>query len=140
MDEAKFNEFVTAQDRCYDQVREELSAGRKTTHWMWFVFPQISGLGSSAMAVKFAIHSLDEAKRYLQHPLLGHRLRECTRLVLTVHDKSIDSILGSPDKAKFRSCMTLFAAAAPDVPMFRTALDKYFGGTQDPKTLEILGE
>ena len=135
----KFHEFVVAQDRCYDQVREELGAGRKMTHWMWFIFPQIAGLGSSAMAVKFAITSFDEAKRYVQHPLLGQRLRECTRLVLEVQGKSIDAILGAPDNAKFRSCMTLFAAAAPDEPIYRAALDKYFDGILDPNTLEILG-
>ena len=91
------------------------------------------------MAVKFAISSLDETKRYLQHPLLGTRLRECTQLVLEVRDKSIDSIFGAPDNAKFRSCMTLFAAAAPDEPIFRAALVKYFDGTEDPTTLKILG-
>jgi uncharacterized protein (DUF1810 family) len=138
MDGTKFSEFVKAQDQCYKRVLEELGAGRKMTHWMWFIFPQISGLGSSAMAARFAISSLDEAERYLQHPLLGQRLRECTQLVLKVRDRNIDVIFGAPDDAKFRSCMTLFAVAAPEVPIFCAALDKYFDGTQDSQTLKKL--
>jgi len=135
----RFNDFLAAQDRVYDDVSRELAAGEKQTHWMWFVFPQLAGLGSSEMAQKFAIHSLDEARRYLAHPALGERLRECTRLVLAVPDRTIDQIFGYPDNLKFHSSMTLFAAAAPQEPLFTSALDKYFGGESDEQTLKLLG-
>lgn len=119
---------MKAQDPVFEQVFAELRAGRKQSHWMWFVFPQLKGLGHSAMAVRYAISSQDEAEAYLQHPILGPRLRECTRLVNLIEGRSIDQIFGYPDDLKFRSCMTLFAQAASDNQVFVNALQKYFGG------------
>jgi uncharacterized protein (DUF1810 family) len=130
--------FVDAQDPIYDRVRAELRSGRKRSHWMWFVFPQIAGLGYSAMAQRYAISSLREAEAYLRHPVLGPRLRECARLVLDVPGKSAFEILGSPDDMKFRSCLTLFGRAAPEESLFRDSLEKYFGGEEDPMTLARL--
>ena len=130
--------FVDAQAAVYERVREELKNGRKQSHWMWFIFPQIAGLGHSAMAQRYAISSLDNAKAYLANPVLGPRLRECTSLVLQVVGKSALQILGSPDDMKFRSCMTLFARAAPEEALFRTALEKYFDGVEDSQTLTRL--
>lgn len=138
MQEKKFGEFIAAQDAVYEGVRAELRVGRKETHWMWFVFPQLAGLGLSAMAKKFSIGSLEEARAYLNHPVLGSRLRECTELVLAVSDRSIREIFGEPDDMKYRSCMTLFAAAAPQETLFGSAFDKYFGGDRDPLTLRFL--
>ena len=130
--------FVDAQARVIDRVRTELAQGRKASHWMWFVFPQIAGLGRSAMAERYAIGSLDEAKAYLDHPILGPRLRDCVGLVNEVEGRPILQILGHPDDLKFRSSMTLFAHAAADGQVFRRALQKYFGGEDDPATLEQL--
>ncbi len=130
--------FVEAQAPVYERVRAELRNGCKHSHWMWFVFPQIAGLGHSAMAQRYAISSLDEARAYLGHPVLGQRLRECTRLMVQVDGKSAHEILGSPDDMKFRSCMTLFARAAPQDEIFGAALDKYFGGGADASTLAKL--
>ena len=130
--------FVEAQDRVYEDVRQELAAGRKATHWMWFVFPQLRGLGRSATAQYYGIGSRGEAAAYLQHPVLGARLRECVDLVLAVDGSTAHAIFGSPDDLKFRSSMTLFAAVAPGQPLFRRALERYFGGQPDPATLEIL--
>lgn len=133
--------FLEAQRPVMDSVRAELAAGRKRTHWMWFVFPQIRGLGHSPTAQRYAIDSLAEADAYLQHPVLGARLRECTRLVCAAPQRTLEEIFGYPDNLKFRSCMTLFAAAAGERPedrIFRTALDRYFGGREDPRTLELL--
>jgi len=130
--------FVEAQDRVYEDVRQELAAGRKATHWMWFVFPQLRGLGRSATAQHYGIGSLEEALAYLGHPVLGARLRESVGLVLAVDGSSAHAIFGSPDDLKFRSSMTLFAAAAPAEPLFRRALEKYFEGEPDRVTLEIL--
>jgi len=127
--------FVDAQAPVYDQVRRELQAGRKESHWMWFIFPQIAGLGQSPMSIRFAIASLDEAKAYLAHSVLGPRLRECARLALEVEGKSAREIFGSIDATKFRSSITLFARAAPDESVFRRCIDKYFGGDPDPATL-----
>jgi uncharacterized protein (DUF1810 family) len=132
--------FVEAQDRVYPRVVAELRAGRKTSHWMWFVFPQVAGLGSSPMAQRYAIESLDEARAYLAHPVLGTRLRECTQLVLDVKGRDIGDILGYPDDLKFRSSMTLFAAIERAPPLFDTALQQYFGGASDARTLELLGK
>lgn len=129
--------FVDAQARVIDRVRTELKAGRKMSHWMWFVFPQIKGLGHSDTARRYAIHSLEEARAYVGHPVLGPRLRECTRLVLGASDKSIEDIFGYPDDLKFRSCMTLFAHASNE-PCFRQALDKFFGGEEDAETVKRL--
>ena len=128
--------FVDAQDPVYVRVLAELTAGRKTGHWMWFVFPQIAGLGQSGMAQRFAISSLDEARAFLEHPVLGPRLRECTALVCQVHGKTIREILGYPDDMKFRSCMTLFFNASPDNSVFKRALDMYFSGQPDTLTLQ----
>ena len=121
------------------QVRQELAAGRKRSHWMWFVFPQLAGLGHSAMARRYAISSLAEAQAYLEHPVLGSRLVELTELVNQVNGRSIREIFGSPDDLKFHSSMTLFAYAHPDVSAFREALERYFGGVMDNRTLEKLG-
>ena len=130
--------FVDAQAPVYERVVAELRHGQKQSHWMWFVFPQIKGLGSSAMARRFAISSRAEAEAYLDHPLLGPRLRECTRLVVAVQGRTIDAILGYPDDLKFRSSMTLFASVAPDETDFVEALDKFYGGAMDRATLERL--
>ena len=130
--------FVRAQDPVLDQVRRELADGRKRSHWMWFVFPQLKGLGRSATAQHYGIGSLDEAQAYVAHPVLGPRLVECTELVHRVESRSIHQIFGSPDDLKFHSSMTLFAAADPEAPTFRAALDKYFGGAMDALTIEKL--
>ena len=130
--------FVEAQDPVYAQVCAELAAGAKTSHWMWFVFPQLKALGRSAVAQHFGIASRAQAQAYWQHPLLGPRLKECSGLVLAVEGRTALQILGSPDNLKFRSCMTLFAQVAPHEPVFQRALDKYFGGEGDARTLELL--
>jgi uncharacterized protein (DUF1810 family) len=134
----KLERFVEAQAPVYDQALRELRAGRKQSHWMWFVFPQIAGLGHSAMAQTYAIQSLEEARAYLVHPVLGPRLRECCQAVMNVQGKSAHDIFGSPDDLKFRSCLTLFARAAPDQRLFHDLLEKYFGGEADHATLELL--
>jgi uncharacterized protein (DUF1810 family) len=131
--------FVEAQEPVYEQVRAELQAGSKASHWMWFVFPQLKGLGRSPTAEYFGIASHDEAVAYWTHPLLGPRLRECTDLVLAVEGRTAHQIFGSPDDVKFRSCLTLFERAAPEEPVFARALDKYFEGERDAATLEFLG-
>jgi uncharacterized protein (DUF1810 family) len=130
--------FVDAQAPVYQRVVAELRRGRKASHWMWFIFPQIKGLGSSPMANTYAIASRAEAQAYLDHPVLGVRLRECTQLVNAVPDRSIAEILGYPDDLKFRSSMTLFAAVAADNKDFTDALDKFYGGKADPATLQRL--
>ena len=137
-DRFQLQRFVDAQRGAYPTVLGELRAGRKRGHWMWFVFPQIAGLGRSMMAQEFALSSLDEAVAYLAHPVLGPRLRECTALVAGVEGRSIAEILGYPDDMKFRSSMTLFARAAPDDPIFAACLQKYFAGEPDPLTLARL--
>jgi uncharacterized protein (DUF1810 family) len=131
--------FVRAQEPAIAQVRAELKAGRKFTHWMWFVFPQLAGLGMSQRAQFYGIASLDEARAYLAHPVLGPRLVECTSLVNAVAGRTAHDIFGSPDDMKLRSSMTLFALADPDEPAFCTALERYFEGRRDPRTLELLG-
>jgi uncharacterized protein (DUF1810 family) len=130
--------FVDAQNPVYDKVCSELRDGRKKRHWMWFIFPQVDGLGSSELARKFAISSLAEATAYLAHPVLGSRLSECTRLVNLVERRPIEQIFGYPDDLKFRSSMTLFAHATPDNRVFIDALQKYFKGELDPATMERL--
>ncbi len=130
--------FVDAQEPVYAQVTAELRAGRKRSHWIWFIFPQIAGLGYSGMAVRYAISSREEAAAYSQHLILGPRLRECTQLVMLTEGRSIEQILGFPDDLKFRSSMTLFARASLDNEVFRAALRKYFGGEEDPLTVERL--
>jgi uncharacterized protein (DUF1810 family) len=130
--------FVEAQDDVIDEVRAELSAGRKASHWMWYVFPQIAGLGSSIMAQGYAIRGRREAQAYLAHPILGPRLRELAALVTSIQGKTAHDIFGSPDDLKFRSCVTLFASIAPREAVFRQALDRFFDGQDDQKTLELL--
>jgi uncharacterized protein (DUF1810 family) len=130
--------FVDAQHPVYAQVLAELRAGRKASHWMWFIFPQLRGLGSSPMAQHYAIASLEEARAYLAHPLLGARLRECSALVAAVQGRSAHQIFGSPDDMKFRSSMTLFAHAADDAAVFVECLAKYYGGVEDAATLTRL--
>ncbi|MES2599812.1 MAG: DUF1810 domain-containing protein [Pseudomonadota bacterium] len=130
--------FVSAQAPVYSRVVSELRAGRKQSHWMWFIFPQIEGLGFSAMAQKYSIGSRAEAVAYLDHPVLGPRLRECTRLVNAVAGKDIHAILGSPDDMKFKSSMTLFAKIAADNADFAAALRKYYEGELDAETIARL--
>jgi uncharacterized protein (DUF1810 family) len=130
--------FVRAQDDVYDQARAELAAGSKRSHWMWFVFPQIAGLGSSPTARAFAIRDLAEARAYLAHPVLGPRLTECAQTLLGVEGRTATQILGHPDDLKLRSSMTLFAEAATDPALFRQVLDRFYDGP-DPRTRQLLG-
>lgn len=139
-DAYNLHRFLTAQEPVYDTVLAELRVGKKSSHWIWFIFPQITGLGRSGMAQQFAIGSLDEAKTYQQHPTLGPRLRACTQLVLEVNGRSAEEIFGYPDYLKFRSCMTLFLTAAPDNTIFKDALLTYFDGQPDQQTLDILAQ
>jgi uncharacterized protein (DUF1810 family) len=133
--------FLDAQDQIYAQVVEELTKGRKQTHWMWFIFPQLAGLGRSAMAQHYAIRDLNQARRYLDDPILGARLRQAVNLMLQQTGKSALEILGSPDDLKFRSCLTLFCEAAlenSDRALFSKALDQFYRGQPDDRTLELL--
>ncbi len=134
--------FAGAQSAVYEQALAELRAGEKRTHWIWFIFPQMKGLGRSSQSMYFGIGSLEEAVAYLRHPLLGPRLGRCTRLVTLVEGRPINQILGVPDDMKFRSSMTLFARAAAEAAMdatdFNDALKKYFNGEPDPLTIELL--
>lgn len=130
--------FVQAQAPVIGQVRRELAEGRKRSHWMWFVFPQLRGLGHSPMAQRYGIASLEEARAYLAHPVLGARLRECAALMNAARGRSAHEILGSPDDMKFQSSMTLFALADPAEPEFGAALDRYYGGARDRRTLAAL--
>ena len=141
MTEADLLRFVDAQAPIYSQVIEELTAGCKRTHWMWFIFPQLRGLGHSAMAQRYAIRDLDQATRYLADRILGTRLRHDVRLMTAHKGKSAIEILGSPDDRKFRSCLTLFGQAASDSSdrmLFVEALDQFYGGEPDSRTLELL--
>jgi uncharacterized protein (DUF1810 family) len=130
--------FVRAQDGVYEHVVNELRQGRKTTHWMWFVFPQLRGLGHSPMATRYGLASAGEALLFWQHPVLGRRLRECTELVLAVENRTAYEIFGSPDDMKLRSCMTLFNVVAPEEAVFENALTRFFQGVKDERTLELL--
>src|SRR3954462_11944998 len=130
--------FVLAQEGVYDAAVGELRAGRKTSHWMWFVFPQIAGLGRSPTAQRYAIASLSEAEAYVAHPVLGERLRECARVLTELEGRSAEQVFGGLDALKLPSPMTLFARAAPEEPLFRVVLERYFGGEEDPATLERL--
>jgi uncharacterized protein (DUF1810 family) len=130
--------FVDAQIGVYDTALAELRAGHKRTHWMWFIFPQIEGLGHSAMAQRYAIRSADEAAAYLAHPVLGPRLRACAAAVASHHDRGVDEIFGQPDNLKFHSSMTLFADVAPHEAIFQTCLDQFFDGRADPATMDRL--
>ncbi|MGE4049100.1 MAG: DUF1810 domain-containing protein [Acetobacteraceae bacterium] len=138
-EEPDLSRFVDAQNPVIEQVRRELGDGRKRSHWMWFVFPQLAGLGHSAMARRYALSSLDEAKAYLRHSVLGPRLIECTELVNRVKGRSAFEILGSPDDLKFHSSITLFSLADPAVPAFQDALARYFAGKPDSRTLGMVG-
>ncbi|WP_150303625.1 DUF1810 domain-containing protein [Pseudomonas saliphila] len=138
-DPFRLQRFVDAQEPLYERALAELRAGRKRSHWMWFIFPQISGLGRSDMAQRYAVSGLEEAQAYLKHPLLGPRLLECTQALLQHTGTPACTILGSPDDMKLRSSMTLFSAAAPQQDAFRLVLDGYFDGNADDHTLELLG-
>ena len=138
LDRYNLQRFLEAQNPMYQRVLSELRAGRKRTHWMWFIFPQIRGLGQSEISQRFAIGSLYEAEAYFEHPILGPRLKECTQIVNAIEDRSIEEIFGYPDHLKFRSSMTLFDLASPN-DVFRAALKKYFNDTPDPLTLQKIG-
>ena len=140
MNDDDLERFVQAQAPYMAAVRAELAAGRKCTHWMWFVFPQLRGLGRSPMARHFGLRSLDDARAYLAHPVLGPRLRECVELVLGVQGRTAHAIFGSPDDLKLRSCLTLFREAEAAQGVFARALDQYFGGQPDPMTLHLLAQ
>lgn len=139
-DPYRLERFVQAQDSgsTYQRAVAELRAGRKVGHWMWFIFPQVAGLGFSAMSQRYAISGLDEARAYLRHPVLGPRLTECARIVAGTEGSTADDIFGPVDAMKLRSSMTLFAAAAPDQPAFGEVLATYFGGGRDEATLARL--
>jgi uncharacterized protein (DUF1810 family) len=138
-DPYNLDRFIAAQDPVFDRVCAELAAGHKRSHWMWFIFPQLRGLGSSPTAQRFGLDSLAEARAYLTHPLLGERLRRCTELVNRVEGRSVQEIFGYPDDLKFRSSMTLFARAAVGAgEPFEEALAKYYGGEEDRLTRELL--
>jgi uncharacterized protein (DUF1810 family) len=139
-DPAGLQRFVDAQDAggTYDAALRELRAGRKATHWMWFVFPQLAGLGRSATARHYALSGVEQARDYLAHPVLGPRLRECATAITALGTPDPVAVLGSVDALKLRSSMTLFAAAAPSEPVFRAVLDRCFDGQDDPVTLELL--
>jgi uncharacterized protein (DUF1810 family) len=140
-DPFKLERFVEAQNGVYGRVCEELRAGEKQSHWMWFIFPQLQGLGSSEMAIRYAIASIEEAHAYLEHPTLGARLRECTALVFAIKGRTAEEIFGYPDNLKFHSSVTLFAQSATiseEDLVFSQALDKYFSGKEDPATMQRL--
>ncbi|RON38303.1 DUF1810 domain-containing protein [Pseudomonas brassicacearum] len=137
-DSFNLQRFIQAQDPVFKRVQAELNAGHKRSHWMWFIFPQLSGLGGSEMSRHFAIRSKEEAAAYLNHPLLGSRLRTCTQLVLNIENSSIAAIFGHPDNLKFHSSMTLFAQVAGANSVFHQALDQYFHGILDDWTLLLL--
>jgi len=132
------NRFVEAQDPLYERALAEIRSGRKQTHWMWYIFPQIAGLGTSAAAQKYAIKSAAEAEAFLQHPLLGPRLLECAEAVVAVPGRSASEIFGSPDDLKLRSSATLFAVVSPDGSVFDRLLSKYYHGERDQLTLDLL--
>lgn len=129
--------FTIAQAPVIDAVYGELRRGRKSSHWMWFIFPQLAALGVSATAKRFGLSSLAQARAYLAHPILGPRLRKCCALLLQLQDRSIEEILGHPDDLKLRSCLTLFKEAAPDEALFAQCLDKYYEGVPDPRTVML---
>lgn len=132
--------FLLAQEKVYPTVVNELKSGMKRSHWMWFIFPQIEGLGRTEMAKRYSIKSLDEAKAYVSHPLLGSRFQECIDLVLAIDGKSANDIFGNPDDLKFRSSMTLFLRAAPHIDLFQRAINKYYDGQHDDITNQVLDE
>ena len=138
IDPYNLQRFIDAQQPVYMQVLSELRAGHKQTHWIWFIFPQLSGLGHSATARYFAIQSLDEARTYLRHPTLGRRLRDCTELINQFQYRAVEEILGPVDALKFRSCMTLFLQAAEEDSIFLVSLKLFFAGQLDSPTLNLL--
>lgn len=138
-DTHNLHRFTQAQQDVYTNVLSELKSGRKTTHWMWFIFPQFAGLGRSPTAEFYAIKSLEEARQYLQHPVLGMRLQECSKIVLGIEDLDIPEIFGFPDDLKLKSSMTLFSRVADPGSVFDQVLDKYFQGAPDTRTLELIG-
>ena len=131
--------FMRAQQGAYETALAEIRSGCKRSHWMWYVFPQLAGLGFSAMSQRYAIHGANEARAYLTHPVLGPRLIECAQATLAIKGSSARAIFGSPDDLKLRSCATLFAAVAAPGSVFEQVLDRYFDGERDPRTLELLG-
>ncbi|MCF7967480.1 MAG: DUF1810 domain-containing protein [Methylobacter tundripaludum] len=137
-DTVDLSRFTTAQASIYDSVLEELKSGRKRTHWMWYIFPQLDGLGHSTTSKHYAIKSIEEARQYLDHPVLGTRLSECAEAVFTIEGRSISEIFGYPDDLKFKSSMTLFAYVAAPCSVFSRILDKYFNGERDTLTLQLL--
>jgi uncharacterized protein (DUF1810 family) len=137
-DRFNLRRFIEAQDPVFEEVCDELRRGCKSGHWMWFIFPQLAGLGHSPLAREFAISSRTEAIAYLRHPVLGKRLRKCTRLINLIEERRIEQIFGFPDELKFRSCMTLFANATEDNQVFADAVQKYFAGEYDRATLDRL--
>jgi uncharacterized protein (DUF1810 family) len=141
VDRFDLDRFVSAQEPVFDRVVSELAAGHKRSHWTWFVFPQLRGLGRSSMAHRYGIGSLAEARAYLAHPILGSRLQRCTRMVLESEAASLHAIFGSPDDMKFRSCATLFALAAGEGEnVFQRALDRWCDGRRDEQTLALIGD
>jgi uncharacterized protein (DUF1810 family) len=130
--------FISAQDSVYDGILEELKSGRKRSHWMWYIFPQVNGLGYSATSKLYAINSMEEARAYLNHPVLGSRLLECANAVLAIEGRSASDIFGYPDDLKLQSCMTLFVSVAGPDSVFVRVLDKYFQGERDVRTLQLL--
>lgn len=138
IDKYNLQRFVSAQEEQYADAISELKSGKKKTHWMWFIFPQIKGLGHSTIAQHYAIESLDEAREYLYHPLLGARLKECTLAVLNMKGRNTKDIFGHPDYLKFHSCMTLFAEIEEEDSLFEAALSKYYEDQPDDATLSIL--
>lgn len=130
--------FVDAQDTVYDTVRAELSAGHKRSHWMWYIFPQLAGLGRSETARHYALSGVEEAQAYLAHPLLGQRLEECCKILTDIEGRTASAIFGYPDDLKLHSSLILFAQAAPDQPLFGACLAKYFNGQRDAATLQLL--
>lgn len=131
--------FVDAQSSCIETVFEELAVGEKQSHWMWFIFPQLEGLGATYTSRQFSIKSLEEAKAYLRHPILGKRIVDCTSLVIKINGRNIKDIFGNPDYLKFRSSMTLFSIANERLDIFKNAIDKFYTGNPDKKTLDLLG-
>ena len=139
-DNYNLERFIKAQTGIYETAVSELQNGRKTSHWMWFIFPQFKGLGFSSMSVQYSISSLREAEEYLNHPILGSRIKECSRIVLNINDHSAKQIFGSIDELKFRSSMTLFNYVQNSEKIFELVLEKYFKGLQDNRTLELLSK
>ncbi len=138
-DPYNLNRFLSAQEKTYETALAELRRGSKQTHWMWFIFPQIAGLGHSPTSEYYSIKSAEEARQYLKHPVLGPRLLECATALLDLKGRSASEIFGFPDDVKLKSSMTLFASVADSEPAFQHVLDKYFGGERDQRTLDLLG-